>query len=236
VKQKRHIVIFIIAALLLITAVGCGSDEPLWKVLEEQQYNSYKPRLDHMVEKYGDMFEMDIYGTVTCTDPEYKDWRIACDGASGSYSGIDNFAIRLRRDDLELFMQEIAEPIFGKCKVYVVDGGRSILDTDAEIEDFFTYALDLVQYAIWVPYTEGYQSLADELIETIMECEYKLHFNLMFIEEEWYDDVSRDWRYGYPDKYKYRLEVLYQGDYKMGPDYYGGYGKIWKEGEDADKK
>ena len=107
--------------------------------------------------------------------------------------------------------------------------GRSILNADAEIEDFFTYAFDLVQYAIWVPYTENYRLLADELIETIMEHKYKLHFNLMFVEEERYADVSRDWRYGYPDKYKYRLEVLYRGDYKMGPDYYGSYGKIWKE-------
>ena len=125
-KQKRHIVIFIIAALLLLTAAGCGSDKELWEVLEEQQYNSYKPRLDHMVEKYGDMFEMDIYGTVTCTDPEYKDWRIACDGAS------DNFSIRLRRDDLELFIKEIAEPIFGECKVYVTRGRTSTLDMDAD--------------------------------------------------------------------------------------------------------
>ena len=97
-KWKGRIVIFLITALLLITAAGCGSDKPLWMVLEDAQYNRYKPLLDHMVEKYGDMFEMDVYGTVTCTDPEYKDWRLACDTAS------DNFAIRLRRDDLELFI------------------------------------------------------------------------------------------------------------------------------------
>ena len=227
---RKHLAMIFAVSLLLTMAVGCHhkKDKPIWEQLEEAQYNSYKPRLDHMIEKYGDMFEMDVYGTITCTEPEYKDWRIACD-ATDNYSAVDNFAIRLRREDLELFMQEIVEPIFGECKVYVVGGGRSILNADAEIEDFFTYAFDLVQYAIWVPYTENYRLLADELIETIMEHKYKLHFNLMFVEEERYADVSRDWRYGYPDKYKYRLEVLYRGDYKMGPDYYGSYGKIWKE-------
>lgn len=212
------------------------SQKPLWQRLEDAQYNSYKPRLDHMIEKYGDMFEMDVYGTITCTNSEYKDWRIACDADSTHYSGVDNFAIRLRREDLELFMQKIVEPIFGECKVYVVDGGRSVLDIDAEIEDFFTYALDLVQYAIWVPYSEDYQSLADTLIETIMERKFKIHFNLMFVEEERYADVSRDWRYGYPDKYKYRLEVLYRGDYKMDPDYYGSYGRIWKKGKGVNQE
>ena len=70
------------------------NQKPLWQRLEDAQYNKYKPRLDRMLERYGDMFEMDIYGTVTCTDSEYKDWQLACN------AGADNFAIRLRRDEL----------------------------------------------------------------------------------------------------------------------------------------
>ena len=71
-KRKRHIIVFIIATLLLITAAGCGNGKELWEILENAQYNKYKPRLDHMVKKYGDMFMMDVYGTVTCTNPEYN--------------------------------------------------------------------------------------------------------------------------------------------------------------------
>ena len=206
------------------------NQKPLWQRLEDAQYNKYKPRLDRMLERYGDMFEMDIYETVTCTDSEYKDWQLACN------AGADNFAIRLRRDELELFMQKIAEPVLGECKVYVADGNPSILGMDAEIETFFTYEFDLVKYAIWVPYTENYQSLADALIDAIVKLKYKIHVDLMFVEVEHYADVSRDWRYGIPDKYKYRVEILYHGDYKMGPSYYGNYGKIWTEGEGVNKQ
>ena len=63
-----------------------------------------------------------------------------------------------------------------------------------------------------------------------------IHVDLMFVEVEHYADVSRDWRYGIPDKYKYRVEILYHGDYKMGPSYYGNYGKIWTEGEGVNKQ
>ena len=95
---RKHLAMIFAVSLLLTMAVGCHhtKDKPIWEQLEEAQYNSYKPRLDHMIEKYGDMFEMDVYGTITCTEPEYKDWRIACD-ATDNYSAVDNFAIRLRR-------------------------------------------------------------------------------------------------------------------------------------------
>ena len=93
---RKHLAMIFAVSLLLTMAVGCHhtKDKPIWEQLEEAQYNSYKPRLDHMIEKYGDMFEMDVYGTITCTEPEYKDWRIACD-ATDNYSAVDNFAIRL---------------------------------------------------------------------------------------------------------------------------------------------
>ena len=157
-KRKWRIVIFLIAAFLLITAAGCGSDKELWEILEDAQYNRYKPRLDHMVEKYGDMFTMNVYGAVYCTNQEYKDWDIGI-GGNADGATTDNFAIRLRRDDLEEFMMEIAKPIFGQCKVYIHDGFPSTLDADADIEDFFTYndQWGLVDYYIYVPYSEDYQ-------------------------------------------------------------------------------
>lgn len=35
--------------------------------------------LEHMLEKYGDIFEMDVHGKITCTSPEYQDWNIRVD-------------------------------------------------------------------------------------------------------------------------------------------------------------
>ena len=60
------------------------------------------------------MFEMDVYGTLFCMDPAYKDWSIGLGGEENAIT--DNFAIRLRRDDIEVFLTEIAEPILGSAK------------------------------------------------------------------------------------------------------------------------
>lgn len=111
--MKRRICCGMMAVVLLLTLLtACaGEEKPLWPRLEEAQYNHYKPRLDHMVEKYGDMFEMDVYGTLFYTDPAYKDWIIGLGGEEDTIT--DNFAIRLRRDDIEAFLAEIAEPILG---------------------------------------------------------------------------------------------------------------------------
>ena len=204
-KRKRRIAILLTAVLIIITAAGCGSDKELWEILEEAQYNRYKPKLDYMVKKYGDMFVMDVYGTVTCTDPEYKDWHLKCD------AGSDNFAIRLRRDDLELFMREIAEPVFGPCKVYVNDGYPCTLDADADIEDFFTYndKWGVVEYCIYVPYSEDYQAQGEALVDTLKSRHYTLCcLDVLFVEETAYEQAGRGLgTFGeLPEGYRFRLK------------------------------
>lgn len=192
-KQKERIEIFIIVALLLLTTAGCGSDKELWEVLEEAQYGSYKPRLDHMIEKYGDMFEMNVYGDVYCTEPEYHSWRIRLGGNSDG-STTDNFSVRLRRDDIEVFIKEIAEPILGECKVYVCDGFPSKLDEDADTEDFFTYERALVYCWIYVPYNKDYQEHGETFLTTMLERNYKLWMlDVLYYDEEQYEQAGRDW-------------------------------------------
>lgn len=210
-KRKWRIATFMITALLLLTT-GCQhtEDKPLWEVLEDKQYNSYKPLLDHMVEKYGDMFEMNVYGDVYCTDPEYHSWRIRIAGDNVDASPIDNFSIRLRRDDIELFIQEIAEPIFGECKVYVCDGFSSKLDADADTEDFFTYKHGLVYCWIYVPYSEDYQEQGETFLATMLEHNYNLWMlDVLYYDDEQYAQVDRDWvdlGVG-PKGYLYRLDA-----------------------------
>ena len=64
--REKHIIVFLVAVLLvLITGCRHTEDKPLWQQLDEAQYNRYKPRLDHMIEKYGEEFTMDNYGTVS---------------------------------------------------------------------------------------------------------------------------------------------------------------------------
>ena len=211
-KRKRWIVILLAAVLVMITAAGCGSDKALWEILEGAQYNKYKPRLDHLVKKYGDMFTMNVYGDVYCTDSEYHGWRIRIAGDNVDASPIDNFSIRLRRDDIELFIQEIAEPIFGECKVYVCDGFASKLDADADTEDFFTYKHGLVYCWIYVPYSEDYQAQGETFMAAMLERNYKLWmFDVLYYDEEQYEQADRDWiNLGVgPKGYQFRLAASF---------------------------
>lgn len=226
-KRKWHIVIFIIAVLLLITAAGYRSDKELWEVLEAAQYNSYKPSLDHMIEKYGDMFEMSVYGDVYCTDPEYKNWRIRLGGdADGSIA--DNFAIRLKRDDIELFIQEIAGPILGECKAYVYSGFPSKLNVDAEPEDFFIYKQGLVSCCIYALCNEDYQLQGEAFMTAMLDRNYKMELlDILYVEEEQYAQVDRDGITPghFPGGYKFRLDARFHNST-------GEFSFKWEEAEE----
>lgn len=192
--KRDRILYLLLVILLLLMMGGCQVNQtPLWQRLEDDQYNTYKPRLDYMVEKYGDMFEMNVYGDVYCTDPEYHNWRIRISGDNVDASTIDNFSIRLKRDDIELFIQKIAEPILGECKVYVCDGFSSKLNADTDTEDFFTYKQGLVSCWIYVPYSEDYQAQGEAFIEALLERNYKLWMlNVLYYDEEQYEQASRE--------------------------------------------
>ena len=145
-----------------------------------------------MAEKYGDMFKMDLEGNIICTDPEYADWSISIEhNTEAKYPGMDNFAIRLRRDDLELFIKELAEPIFGECKVYVTDGLASTLGADADTEDFFL-SDRLVILRIYVPYSDDYYEQAEQFAWAIVDNQYRLfRIAIQYFDEERYEQLNR---------------------------------------------
>lgn len=73
-------------------------------------------------------------------------------------------------------MQEIAEPVFGECKVHLTGSLASTLDVDAETKDFFSYKnpfsgdnVLLLSYRICVPYCEDYRERADTFAQTLLE-------------------------------------------------------------------
>ncbi|MCI9587755.1 MAG: hypothetical protein HFF60_07285 [Oscillospiraceae bacterium] len=223
--MKRRICCGIMAVALLLTLLtGCaGEEKPLWQRLEEAQYNRYKPRLDHMVEKYGDRFEMDVYGTLFCTDPVYKDWSIGLGGEEDTIT--DNFAIRLRRDDIEALLTEIAEPILGECEVYVWGGMPSMLNADASAEDFFTYKRGLIQCRICLPYSDDFRERGMALVAALEAKGYRMsQLDVLFFDGDRYAQTDRAvasaWKLPkgyrayldadcrYSDEEKYRCEWL----------------------------
>lgn len=214
----------LLAVLLALLTACAGEEKPLWQRLEEAQYNRYKPRLDHMVEKYGDMFEMDIYGTVFCTTPAYQDWSIRL-GGEGEDTITDNFAVCLRRSDIEGFIAALAEPIFGECRVYVRGGMPSTLNKDAETEEFFTFKRGLIQCRICVPYSEDCQEQGRALLAALEDRGYRMaQLDVLFFDGDRYEQADRaaasqwelpkgyrtyldaDWQYSSGEKYSFEWQ------------------------------
>lgn len=117
--REKHIIAFLIAALLLLTT-GCQhtEDKPLWERLDEAQYNRYKPRLDHMIEKYGEEFTMDNYGTVFSV--EHPDWNFNVKYLEQKGCIVDNYIVFLHRDEIRSEIEPILTDIYGDCKISVL--------------------------------------------------------------------------------------------------------------------
>lgn len=160
--------------------------------------------LAYMTEKYGNRFRMTLDGTILCTEPEYQDWNIVIENNTDKeYEDRDNFAVRLHRDGLEEILLEIAQPIFGECRVYVIGGRSSELGPDTEPEDFLTYKRvkwpydmrlpdALVRCCVCVPYREDYKTCGEALMPKVLERGYlPFKITILFLDPEQYRQTDR---------------------------------------------
>ena len=106
--REKHIIVFLVAVLLvLITGCRHTEDKPLWQQLDEAQYNRYKPRLDHMIEKYGEEFTMDNYGTVFSV--EHPDWNFNVKYLEQKGCIVDNYIVFWNQsfDEMRIFRSKL---------------------------------------------------------------------------------------------------------------------------------
>lgn len=117
-RYRKCLAVFAVSLLLVLTT-GCRhtEDKPLWERLDEAQYNRYKPRLDHMVEKYGEEFTMDNYGTVFSV--EHPDWSFHVKYLEQKGCIVDNYIVFLRRDEIKEDIEKILADIYENFKISV---------------------------------------------------------------------------------------------------------------------
>lgn len=133
--RKRFVAAVTIFLLLLVT-VGCqhSKDKPLWERLDQAQYDRYKPRLEHMIEKYGEEFTMDNYGTVFSV--EHPEWSFNVKYLEQSSCIRDNYIVFIRRDEIKEIITNILSDIYGELKISVLPEwyapSDSTKDTTAE--------------------------------------------------------------------------------------------------------
>jgi hypothetical protein len=232
--SMTKIAAILLGALFLTTLGGCTTMKPeptekkeIWEIWEEAQYNSYKPRLDHMIEKYGDYFKMNMYGTIT--SDVYPDWNIGVDYDSTKKVFRDNFSIYLRKADLANAMQELAEPIFEECKAYIEEGRKSSLGLDSLVEEFFTYQYGLVSFRIYVPYTDDYKERTDQFLSTIAEKTYKVwSLVIVFMDQ---DTLATMEPLEWMEYYSYDADLARCRILLSSEQYNGEFEMEWMEGE-----
>lgn len=115
-------------------------EKPLWERLDEAQYNRYKPRLDHMCEKYGEEFTMDNYGTVFSV--EHPDWSFNVKYLEQSSCIRDNYIVYIRRDEIKEILANILSDIYKECKIAILPEWYAPSDTtkDTTAEELLSAA------------------------------------------------------------------------------------------------
>ena len=194
--MNRNKAVLLIIMVLFLSIGGCMVDQnskQLWQVLEDMQYSSYAPRLRFLTKKYGDIFEMDVYGQITSTLPEYQGLSFEVEFNTETLQYEENFLVQYRREEIEAFLQEKISPVIGNCKIYV-GGTRSSLPKDAAVEDILKNEKFIVKPVICIPFSDDYQSHAFELIEELSNQGYMFStIEILFFDSTQYDKVGRDW-------------------------------------------
>lgn len=97
--------------------------------------------------------------------------------------------IQYRRDEIEGYLYRILEPVIGECKIYA-EGIQTSLPKDALLEDILTHE----KLNVCIPFTDEYQSCANEVIETFFNQNYIFStLEILFFDTERYDKVERNW-------------------------------------------
>ena len=125
-RGKRRLVIFLCAAVILVAAgivwVKLHPPRPLHEQIADYMYHSRTdPKLEYLVEKYGDEFVATEYGSIQST--RFSDFYVNVEWYEEEKTYKDDYIVYLRKQELESILIPIAEPIFGKCKLFVISYG-----------------------------------------------------------------------------------------------------------------
>ena len=176
-RGKRRLVIFLCAAVILVAAgivrVKLHPPRPLHEQIADYMYHSRTdPKLEYLVEKYGDEFVATEYGSIQST--RFSDFYVDVEWYEEEKTYKDDYIVYLRKQELESILIPIAEPIFGKCKLFVISYGDCPSNYGKD-----TSALELLG--------------ASEEYPLVQVCVYttKVCANIDYLSSETYDKVEQ---------------------------------------------
>ena len=115
-------VILVTAGIVRVKLHPPRPPRPLHEQIADYMYHSRTdPKLEYLVEKYGDEFVATEYGSIQST--RFSDFYVNVEWYEEEKNYKDDYIVYLRKQELESILIPIAEPIFGKCKLFVISYG-----------------------------------------------------------------------------------------------------------------
>lgn len=159
------------------------------------QHNRYKPRIDYMIEKYGEEFTMDDYGIVTSA--KHPSWSLDVRYIEREECYMDDYIILLRRNEMQKIMAEILLGVYEQCKVFVYSEqcapkGSSRNTTADDLlrsgAQGNASCIGVYCYTFKSPQSRGRD--LERAVQTIAERGYGLHLQVVYVNKEIFNQIT----------------------------------------------
>ena len=170
-KGERRLVIFLCAAAVILVAAGIvraklHPPRPLHEQIADYMYHSRTdPKLEYLIEKYGDEFIATEYGSIQST--RFPGLQVHLEWSEQDQTYKDTYIVYIRQAELEDLLSTALNDIYSQYKIYILPYGLCPNDynentTAIELLKCSDTALPLVQ--LWI-YT------TDEVNDRDISCE-----------------------------------------------------------------
>ena len=201
-KGKRRLVIFLCAAAVILVAAGIvrvklHPPRPLHEQIADYMYHSRTdPKLEYLVEKYGDEFVATEYGSIQST--RFPGLYVNLRWSEEDQTYIDNSIVYLRREDLRAILAPTVQEIYDDCKVFIAPYTPSPdFDKNTTAEELLTtFGMGRNPVvSLWI-YTKddtvGKDTDMQQLTSKIQAMGYSVDVGVYYLSEENYEVVNED--------------------------------------------
>jgi len=172
----------------------------------------------YMKEKYGEDFKglFEHEGYVYMNPVEHPEWQVLVEHEekNGKVIFHDNYVGYLKKRELEKYIHDLIQPIYGECRVYIRPYGFSLDDSWNRDTDILTYT-SKANFSTYI-YTYGDLDKGEENLDKVCKIftDYKIFGNdlsVSYITKQDYNEFeekSIDYRNNY-DKYYIDFRTIY---------------------------
>ena len=198
-KGKRRLVIFLCAAAVILVAAGIVRVKlhpPHEQIADYMYHSRTDPKLEYLIEKYGDEFVATEYGSIQSTRFPGLYVRLRWSEEAQTYT--DNYIVYLRREDLRAILAPTVQEIYDDCKVFIAPYTPSPdFDKNTTAEELLTtFGMGRNPVvSLWI-YTKddtvGKDTDMQQLTSKIQAMGYSVDVGVYYLSEENYEVVNED--------------------------------------------